>query len=491
MPAAALAQPSPPPIVPAGPGPQSWDAVFRLAARLRRLGEDGLDASAYAIPADAQAASDPTGFHEATYRAAHSALGDLVQGRVRQPAGRPDIQRDPAAAAFPRWQAELAGATDPALVIDRAADLPEGAAAIRGELRRAGTLARNGGCAAIPAGANTLDPGMTDAARIPALRARLAVEDPVLSAAPDGGATYDDALQAAVKRWQAANGLEQDGRVGPISQALLNRPAGARVAQLRVALDMRRNPAAPTAERRIEVNIPDFTLMVLDGSRLVLRMNVIVGKPQRATPLMRVRMTAVQFNPDWGVPERNAREDLLPRFRANAAAMQARGFRLYTVQDGQRVEVDPTTVDWSSISRERFPYLVRQDAGDANALGRIKFVMPNDDAIYMHDTPDRFLFRRPDRAFSSGCIRLENPPALLDVALQDTGWDARRVERVLSSRQTQSVPLRRSFPVRLHYTTVVVEGDRVRVRPDIYGHDAAYARQLDRGLRVAAAEAGR
>jgi murein L,D-transpeptidase YcbB/YkuD len=432
--------------------------------------------------------SEPAAFHAAVYHAANAALGDLVLGRLRQPSGRGDILRDPTAADFPRWQAELVGAPEPAQLFDRAADLPEGAAVLRTELAKAGGVVASGGWQPIPPGVATLEPGTVDAVRIPALRARLKAEDPVLAAVRDGGATYDAPLEAAVRRWQAANGLEVDGRVGAISQAVLNRPASARVAQIRAALDMRRNALRPGDERRIEVNIPEYLLTVQEGSRVLLQMNVIVGKPARATPTMRARMTTVQFNPAWGVPERNAREDLLPRFRRDAAGMTAKGFRLYSVVGGERVQVDPTTVDWSAVRTDRFPYLIRQDAGDGNALGRIKFIMPNSEDIYLHDTPDRTLFRRPDRAFSSGCIRLERPNDLLNLVFEGMGWDAVRVQRAYDSRQTQSVGLRRSLPVRLHYSTVVVEGSRVRIRPDIYGLDAAYVREMDRGgVRVAAA----
>jgi murein L,D-transpeptidase YcbB/YkuD len=132
------------------------------------------------------------------------------------------------------------------------------------------------------------------------------------------------------------------------------------------------------------------------------------------------------------------------------------------------------------VNPERFPYVIRQDAGEANALGRIKFVIPNSEDIFMHDTPDRHLFRRADRAFSSGCIRLERPMELLDIALEGTaGWDRGRVDRVLASRQTSAITVARSIPVRLHYTTVTVEGAEVRLRPDLYGLDEAYARALD------------
>jgi murein L,D-transpeptidase YcbB/YkuD len=283
-----------------------------------------------------------------------------------------------------------------------------------------------------------------------------------------------------VQRFQAEQGLQPDGRVGRLSLAALNRPAEALVRQLRVALDMRRAAAAGGPERRIEVNVAHQRLQVLERGRVLLDMPVVVGRPDRQTPMMRLRMNAVQFNPPWGVPERNAKEDLLPKFRRNARAMAEKGFRVYTVVDGERVEVNPLDVDWRGVSRERFPYFVRQDAGAANALGRIKFIMPNTEDIFMHDTPDRHLFSRPERALSSGCIRLERPLDLLDVALEGTaGWDRARAAAVLGNRSTTSIALARPLPVRLHYTTVVVEAGEVRVRPDIYGLDEAYARAMD------------
>jgi murein L,D-transpeptidase YcbB/YkuD len=366
-------------------------------------------------------------------------------------------------------------------VLDRAALASPDAGPLKAALAKARAVAAQGGWERIPGGApnETIEPGVTDPLRVPLLRARLAGEDPrVAGSSP----VYDAFLQDAVRRFQHSNAIEADGRIGRISLAALNRSPEAAVTQLRANLDMRRAVAPPAAERRIEVNVPHQWLQVLDGDRPVLEMAVVVGKPARATPMLRVRMNSVQFNPSWGVPERNAREDLLPRFRRDPAGMQAKGFRLYGMVDGERMEIDPTTVDWSSINPNRFPYFIRQDAGDRNALGRIKFTMPNSDDIYMHDTPDRHLFRRPDRAFSSGCIRLEKPMELLDIVMAGTtGWSRERVDRVLASRQTAGASLARTFPVRLHYTSVIVQGDEVRMRSDIYGLDEAYVRALDQG----------
>ncbi|WP_149537339.1 L,D-transpeptidase family protein [Siccirubricoccus phaeus] len=471
----AFADPLPAPALPLA---ARAEAQSRLAERLRRLEEDGLEPRLYAIPEESQAQADPAAFQAALLRAAGQALADLLHGRVAGLHNRPDLRRDTAALPLAPWLAELAASPEPAALIDRAALLPPEAAALKRALAAARAQVAAGGWPGVPAGSDTLEPDAIDPVRVPALRARLSATDALVPAT--GSDIYDPELVAAVKRFQAAEGLEPDGRIGRLTFLALNRPAEAKVNQLRVALDMRRAAAAEPRERHIEVNVAHQRLAVIEAGRTLLAMNVIVGKPARATPMMRVRLTSVQFNPPWGVPVRNAREDLLPRFRRDPRAMMEKGFRVFGMVEGQRVEIDPTTIDWRSVNPERFPYFIRQDAGDANALGRIKFVMPNTEDIYMHDTPDRHLFRRPDRAFSSGCIRLERPMELLDIVLQGAaGWDRARVQRVLDGRQTTNVTAPRSLPVRLYYSTAVVEGDEVTLRPDIYGLDEAYLRALD------------
>ncbi|MBW8267933.1 L,D-transpeptidase family protein [Caldovatus aquaticus] len=474
-------------IVPTAEPHAGREALLRLRDRLQRLEEDGLDPAHYDIPPAALAASDPEGFHAALLRAAAAALEDLLHGRVRDPLpGRADLQRDPAAHPLAPWLAELATAAEPAAVIERAATLHPDAPALRRALARLRARAAAGGYPVIPPLAgpgDTIEPGSADPRRIPLLRARLGLEEPALVAgARAADPHYDGALVAAVKRFQAAEGLEPDGRIGRLTLEALNRPIEARIRQLRVALDMRRGLAPPPAGRRIEVNVPDYRLRLIgEDGRVALEMAVVVGRRTRPTPMLRAQLTAVMFNPPWGVPQRNAREDLLPRLRRDPRAVMEKGFRIFAYRDGERVEIDPTTVNWHAVSAERFPYVIRQDAGDANALGRIKFIMPNSEDIFLHDTPERHLFRRADRAFSSGCIRLERPMELLEAALSGTpGWDRARAERAIAARSTSVVQLARGIPVLLHYTTVTVEeGDGVRVRPDIYGLDEAYARALD------------
>jgi murein L,D-transpeptidase YcbB/YkuD len=445
-------------------------ALEALAARLEALGEDGLDPRHYDMPD-----------REAVMARAEAALRDLLLGRVASLPGRVDIKRDAARANFQAWRERLFASADPASVLDQAAAQHPDTAPIKAELARFKAIAARGGWPLIEGNlASTLEPGAHDAARVAQLRARLAVLDPeVLRGAAAESAVYDAQLQAAVRRFQAEEGLEADGRIGRITWAALNTPVEAKIGQLRVALDMRRGLAA-SPDRRIDVNIPHFRLKLTDAGRVVQDMAVVVGRVDRQTPMLDVRLVAVQFNPPWGVPDRNAREDLLPRFRRDPGRMQAMGYRLYQRIDGELTEIDASIVDFSAYSKDRFPFIIRQDPGEVNALGRIKFVMPNRDDIFMHDTPDRHLFRRPDRAFSSGCIRLERPMDLLAEAFSGMpAWNRERFDRVLESGATQGVSLARAIPVRLHYDTVLVEAGTVVMRRDIYGLDAAYLRALD------------
>lgn len=447
----------------------SRTALENLTHRLEALGEDGLDPRHYDLPGVAPMSR------------AEAALRDLVLGRVASLPGRADIRRDAARADFPAWRDRLFASADPASVLDQAAMLHPDAVPIKAALARFLATAARGGWPGIEGNlTSTLEPGSHDAARVGQLRARLALLDPeVLRGAAAESPVYDARLEEAVRRFQATEGLEADGRIGRLTWAALNTPVEAKIAQLRVALDMRRGLAAPP-ERRIEVNIPHFRLRLTDAGRVVQDMAVVVGRTDRQTPMLDVRLVAVQFNPPWGVPDRNAREDLLPRFRREPGRMQALGYRLYQRIDGELTEIDATTVDFSAYSKDRFPFIIRQDPGEANALGRIKFVMPNRDDIFMHDTPDRHLFRRAERAFSSGCIRLERPMDLLAEAFSGMpAWNQERFDRVLDSGVTQGISLVRPIPVRLHYDTVVVEAGNVVTRRDIYGLDAAYLRALD------------
>ena len=445
------------------PGP----AATAVMERITRAAEDGLDPRHYPLPDP----SDPM-FDQRMTATAAAFLGDLTGGRLREIASRPDVIRsghapDPVQAAL-----GIATAADPAAALAALEPSDPAYRAIKAALARE--------IAAIPAApppfptGGTIEPGTEDA-RVPAIRARLGVTGE--------GLVYDDALQEAVRRFQASQGLSVDGRIGRNTQAALNEGPVARARRLRVALDMARDPPVWVGPH-IDVNIAEQRLRVIDDGRTVLEMAVIAGSRVRQTPPLRTTLTLAQFNPPWGVPMRNAKQDLLPRLRRNPEAVIAQGFRVYEVVGGERVEVDPRTVDWNAVSPNDFPYLLRQDAGETNALGRIKFVMPNRDDIFMHDTPQRSLFARQERLYSSGCIRLEQPYALMAYAI---GWDRARAEAAIASGRTFGILVRMPLPVVIAYRTALVGADgTVTLRPDAYGLDEAYAQLLDRGVtRVA------
>lgn len=431
----------------------------RVRERLARAAEDGLDPAHYAAP------DDPALLADALGRFAR----DLGFGRI-SPATRPDIARAPAPDPADLARMLLA-ANDPVGALDALAPRDPLYAALKQAL--AATRGQDWG--AFPAGTSSINPGARDA-RIAVLRARLAATDPGLAASRDPE-FYDPALVAAARRFQAAHGLDPDGRLGRFSQALLAETPAERGARISANMDALRGLAPSGPELTIHVNIPAFHLVAIENGAEALAMRVVLGRPTRPTPVMLTRMPSAVFNPPWGVPQTLAREDMLPRLRSDPAAFAARGFRIFGAGG---VEIDPTTVNWHAVRADRFPFVIRQDPGDANALGRIKFNLVNNLDIYMHDTPDRRFFATDVRAFSSGCIRLEKPADMYDLLFAGTpGMDRARLQTLLDRRTTSFMAARRPIPVRIGYRTAGLDAaGGLVLRHDIYGLDAAYARQM-------------
>ncbi len=431
-----------------------------MAARIARAAEDGLNPAHYPLPATG--AND---YDAAMTSAATAFIADLTGGRVRNLPGRPDLVRAGRAPNPLTVVRQVAASEDPKEILQGIE--PSGAdyRAVRMALAQA--VASGVSAGPVIAFGNTIEPGANDA-RVPAIRARLG--------APGVGTRYDAALQEAVRTFQRREGLVADGRIGRLTLTTLNEGNAMRARRLRVALDMLRDRPVPGPGPRIEVNIPEFWLRVMNGHSVVLEMPVIVGRRDRQTPPLRTALTGTVFNPPWGVPERNAREDLLPRLRRNPETVIASGYRVFQMVGGERQEVDPRTINWSTVDPRTMPYYFRQDAGEMNALGRIKFNIPNNDDIFMHDTPSRSLFGREERMFSSGCIRLGKPLELLEFVL---GWQRSRIDAALAGRQTFAVPVQRPVPVLIEYRTAVIgSNDSVTLRADVYGLDELYARAL-------------
>jgi len=344
-------------------------------------------------------------------------------------------------------------------------------------------LALQGGWQPIPEG-ETLKPGMTDP-RVGLLRQRLRLVGdlkPRDDLAETGGDPdlYDEKMVDAVKWMQYRHGLAQDGAVGKKTLAQLNVPIEERIQQMILNLERRRWMSDELGRRHIFVNLADQLLKLVDEPKTLLDMPVVVGKPYHRTPIFSHVMTYVEVNPYWNVPPSIARNELLPKIKQDAGYLAKNNYVLFSDwSSGARV-LDPQQIDWSQMSASDFSYKIRQDSGEGNALGRVKFMFPNRFNIYLHDTPAKSLFSRSERAFSHGCIRVQNPPLLAEFVLQQTeGWTRERIGAAIASGQRTIVTLREPLPVHIVYLTNWVNKDgSVHFRRDIYDRDTALAKAL-------------
>jgi murein L,D-transpeptidase YcbB/YkuD len=342
---------------------------------------------------------------------------------------------------------------------------------LKGALAEYRALAAAGGWPSVPAG-STLAPGMSDA-RVPALRARLAATgdlDSVETAAADD--VYDGATVEGVRRFQARHGLEQDGAVGPATLAALNVPVEARIEQMRVNLERARWVLGDLGDDFLVVNVAGFRLYVVRRNEIVWTTRVQVGQPYRRTPIFVATLSYLVFNPTWTVPPTILRRDILPAVRNDVGYLASRNI---DVIDDSGMVVDAMTVDWSGST---FPYRFVQRPGPNNALGRVKFMFPNEHFVYLHDTPSRDLFDRESRAFSSGCIRVEDPLELARLVLR-RGWDEQRIDDVVAAGRTETVTLDDPISVLLLYWTAEADvAGRVFFNADVYARDAEVSSAL-------------
>ncbi len=224
----------------------------------------------------------------------------------------------------------------------------------------------------------------------------------------------------------------------------------------------------------IVVNIPDFTLRVIDQDREVWSTRVMVGKRQRRTPMLRATIDYLVFNPYWHVPSRIAKQELLPRVVADPAYLSEQQMDIVTPA-GQ--VLDPSGIDWTAINPRDFPYRIRQRLSIKNALGQVKFIFPNKHSVYLHDTPSRNLFARADRAFSHGCVRVENPLELATYLLRESEgkrWTPEEIEQTVQRGKRTYVKLPQPIDVHFVYCTAWVDDDgTIQFRPDIYQQDTS------------------
>ena len=352
---------------------------------------------------------------------------------------------------------------------------------LRAELAHYRELRARGGWPPIPDGP-TLKPGARDR-RVVALRARLAATGELAPAPRRADArVFDDSVAAAVRAFQSANGLDADGAVGAQTLATLNLPIEARIAQIEVNLERGRwllNDLDPTF---VVINVAGFRAYYLRESEVVWSGRVQVGKPYRQTPMFRSAISYLVLNPTWTVPPTILENDVLPALQRDPSYLAQHHLRVIDSQ-GRPVT---TPIDWKDVTVDRFPYLLREDAGSDNPLGRVKFMFPNEFSVYLHDTPNQRLFDKSERTFSSGCIRIENALELAALLLEgQEGWDAAGIESALATGETRTVNLQRKVPILVSYWTAWVDRERVlQFRSDVYGLDARVQAALATPFRV-------
>lgn len=281
---------------------------------------------------------------------------------------------------------------------------------------------------------------------------------------------FDTKLYLAVKSFQIRNGELPTGIIDKRTQKLLNVPIKNRVKQLALNMKRWRHLPSELGEKYIFVNMADYHLKVINKGKKDMEMRVIIGKPFRKTPIMSGDIRTIVLSPYWNVPRGIAVKDILPKVKKNPSYLHKKHIKVLT-HKGKTVNTK--NINWKKISSRNFPYRFRQDPGENNALGRIKFLFPNKHAVYLHDTPSRLLFSENKRAFSSGCIRVEKPIALAHYLLsQEYDISIEEIKHRIRLNKNKGFSLKNTIPVHLMYWTAWVnDKGSIQFREDIYHRD--------------------
>ncbi|MEJ2502097.1 MAG: L,D-transpeptidase family protein [Gemmatimonadota bacterium] len=338
-------------------------------------------------------------------------------------------------------------------------------------LARLRTVEADGGWSTVPEG-EALEEG-AEGPRVAALRARLmAGDDPeetrLAKAGERRAERFDPELRQALEHFQTRHNLQEDGALGPNTLTALNVPVAERIEALRLNLDRWRWLPRDLGERFILVNVAGFELEVVEGDSAIESMDVVVGATAHQTPIFQDTLEHMVVNPYWNVPESIAEEEIIPAALEDPTYLERNDYEL--VRDGNAIA--PSSVPAAELTSG--DYRIRQKPGDGNALGHVKFIFPNANDIYLHDTPADNLFSQRSRAFSHGCIRVERPADLARTLLATlTDRDPSAYESLRQAEGEQWVPFDPEIPVYILYFTAWVDEDgTIRFHDDVYDRDA-------------------
>jgi len=290
---------------------------------------------------------------------------------------------------------------------------------------------------------------------------------------------YDEEVVAAVKEFQKKNGLSADGVVGPATTRALNGDSyTGRIEKLVLNMERARWLPRDLGKRHIFVNQTSYQVRVVDSGRTIHSARVIVGKYKHQTPSFSDQMETVVFNPYWNVPRSIATKEMLPNLWANPYYLDDKGFEVFS----RRGQVSSGSVDWGEYTPKTMPFTFRQPPGPSNALGTMKFLFPNRHNVYLHDTPTKHLFSKNVRAFSHGCVRVQNPDKLAQVILEREGWTPNRIASAVRAGKNRKISLKTKVSVHLAYFTAWADGSDVSFYKDVYGRDKLLKRALGRNL---------
>lgn len=442
-----------------------------LMQRLSKANEDGLDASDYSVeqPLDKTDAKALAGFEIALSKALLHYARDAQAGRIAPSAVSSTFKLRPVYPEPAAVMLKLATSTNKAAALSSYNPSHAEYKALQAELAHLRSLNDVTETITVPSG-EPMYKGYRGE-RVKALRERLNV--PIL--ADEESELFDATVKTAVKAFQTENNLIADGIVGARTLLAMNGSQANRIPDIIANMERWRWMARELGDLHVIANVPSYNVTIIKDGENIHRTRAVVGKTKHKTPVFSDEMEFVVVNPYWNVPYSIASKELLPNIRANPSYVRSKN---YEILSRGRV-INPSSVSWNSNSFKKLR--IRQRPGGRNALGRVKFLFPNDYSIYFHDTPSKNLFQRATRAFSHGCVRIHNPFEFGDVLMkQSKGWQNGSLKKLIGSKE-RWIKLKEDerIPVHITYFTAVSDAEgKISYKSDIYGHNTRMKRAL-------------